>query len=198
MDIDRSTTALLLMDLQRDIVAEDGKFGSQGMGAAVTASGVIPANARALAAAREAGLPVLHIGVEQRPGLVMNLSAGLFAGVVESGALMAGTPGAEFMPDVAPLDDEYVAMKGAVSGFAGTDLEAQLRNIGVRDLVLGGVATNFVIEGTARQAVDAGYRVTILRDACCSFTPEMHEFALTVLENLASIATVDDFVAALA
>lgn len=51
--------------------------------------------------------------------------------------------------------------------------------------------------GTTRQAVDLGYRVTILRDACASFSPELHQFALGVRANLATISTVEEFVAAL-
>ena len=79
----------------------------------------------------------------------------------------------------------------------GTDLDAHLRNAGIRDLVLCGVATNFVIDGTARQAVDAGFRVSILTDGCASFDPAWHETALQVLAMLTSQATVDDFASAI-
>jgi nicotinamidase-related amidase len=96
-----------------------------------------------------------------------------------------------------PQAGEYVALKAATSGFAGTGLDAHLRNSGIRHLVLVGVATNMVVEGTTRQVVDFGYQVTILGDGCASFSPELHEFALGVLENLATISTVDEFIAAL-
>lgn len=197
MDIDVARTALLVMDLQHDIVSPQGKFGSQGLGEAVEAAGTIGACARALTAARAAQMAVVHVGVEVRDGQALNTSAGLFAGIAELGALQAGSQGAAFMDDVAPADGELVVMKAAVSAFAGTDLDAHLRNAGIRDVVLCGVATNFVIDGTARQAVDSGYRVSILTDGCSSFDPGWHTTALEVLTMLTAQATVDDFVAAL-
>jgi nicotinamidase-related amidase len=196
MDVDRSSTALLLMDLQHDIVSPQGKFGSQGLGAAVAAAGTLNSCARALEAARGAGIAVVHVGVEIRDGQTPNTSAALFAGIAEAGALKVGSEGAAFMPEVAPIDGELVVMKSVVSAFAGTDLDADLRNRGIRNLVLCGVATNFVIEGTARQAVDAGFAVTILADGCSSFDPAWHDTALEVLAMLTSQATVDNFVAA--
>lgn len=197
MNVDTSSTALLVMDLQHDIVSPQGKFGSQGLGAAVEAAGTIGACARALEAARAAGMSVVHVGVEVRAGQELNTSAGLFAGIAEAGALQAGSEGAAFMAEVAPGQGELVVMKAAVSAFAGTDLDAHLRNSGIRDLVLCGVATNFVIDGTARQAVDAGYRVSILTDGCSSFDPAWHDTALQVLAMLTSQATVEEFASAL-
>lgn len=197
MDIDKSSAALIAMDFQHDIVSVDGKFGSQGLGAVVEQMGAIPAAARALGAARDAGLHVAHVGVSVADGQALNTTAGLFAGIHALGALQSGSDGVNFVDEVAPLPGEFIAMKAAVSGFAGTGLDAHLRSSGIRHLVLVGVATNMVIDGTTRQAVDMGYQVTILRDGCASFSPELHDFALGVLENLATISTVDDFIAAL-
>lgn len=196
MDIDVSTTALLVMDLQHDIVSTEGKFGAGGLGAAIAEAGTLGRVADALTAARTSGMQVVHVGVEIRDGLMPNVSAGLFAGVVEAGACQAGSKGVAFAPEVAPIDGELVVMKAAVSAFAGTDLDSHLRNKGIRNLMLAGVMTNFVVEGTARQAVDQGFAVTILTDGCGSSTSEMHEFSLSVLEMLTSQATVQDFVAA--
>jgi len=197
MNIDVSTTALLAMDLQHDIVSTEGKFGAGGLGAAIAEAGTLNRVAAALAAARAADMEVIHVGVAIRDGLMPNISAGLFAGVMESGACRAGGEGAEFAPEVAPIDGELVVMKAAVSGFAGTELDAHLRNRGIRNLVLTGVMTNFVVEGTARQGVDQGFAVTILRDGCASATEDMHNFSLTVLEMLTAQETVADFVTAL-
>ncbi len=197
MELTTGRTALLVMDYQHDIVAEDGKFGSQGLGAEVTAAGAIKKAAQALTAARESSLPVAHVGVCVKPGQALNLSAGLMAGIAALGALQEGSSGVEFMADVAPADGEFVVMKTTVSSFASTGLDVHLRNADISHLVLAGVATNMVVEGTARHAVDLGYQVTILGDACASFSPEMHEFALEVLSHLVSVGTVDEFVAAL-
>jgi nicotinamidase-related amidase len=88
-------------------------------------------------------------------------------------------------------------MKATISALAGTDLDAHLRNRGIRNLVLCGFATNFVVEGTARQAVDAGYAVTILSDGCSSFDSAWHEMSLQVLALLTTVSTIDEFSAAL-
>ena len=198
MEIERSTTALLVMDLQHDIVSTEGKFGSQGAGQAVADAGTVESCSRALGIARAAGLVVIHVGVEVRDGQALNVTAQLFAAVSELGALQAGSAGAEFAPPVAPKAGELVVMKAAVSAFAGTDLDAHLRNRGIRNLVLCGFATNFVVEGTARQAVDLGFAVTILADGCSSFDPTWHEVGLQVLAMLTNQATIDEFAAALA
>lgn len=197
MEVDRSKTALLVMDLQHDIVSIDGALGSHGLGAEVKKAGTVEQCSRALQAARGAGLPVIHVGVHAVDGFAMNTSAQLMATVEASGALRAGSAGAEFMPEVAPAEGELVLMKPTVSAFAGTGLDLHLQNAGVRHLVLCGVATNFVVEGTARQAVDSGYEVTILSDGCSSFVPSWHDTALEVLAMLTALASVDDFIAAL-
>jgi len=197
MDIDHGSTTFVAMDFQHDIVSVDGKFGAHGLGEQVEAAGAIPTAARALAAARSAGLSIAHVGVSVADGQALNMSAGLMAGIAAMEALREGSDGAAFVEPMAPQPGEFVVMKATVSGLAGTPLDGHLRSAGIRHLVLTGAATNMVVDGTTRQAVDMGYQVTILRDGCASFSPELHEFALGVLENLATIATVDDFVESL-
>ncbi|MFN0090269.1 MAG: cysteine hydrolase family protein [Acidimicrobiales bacterium] len=196
MNVDNSTTALLVMDLQHDIVSIDGALGSHGLGFEVEKAGTIEACSRALEAARRSGTPVVHVGVAIPDGFAVNTASQLMQTVVAAGALREGSAGAEFMAQVAPRDAELVVMKQTVSAFAGTSLALHLHNAGIRHLVLCGVATNFVVEGTARQAVDGGFQVTILTDGCSSFSTEWHEAALEVLAMLTSFASVDEFVAA--
>jgi nicotinamidase-related amidase len=196
MQYEPRSTALLVMDLQHDIVAADGVFGSQGPAAAVAEAGVLTTCARALRVARTAGLAVVHVGVETRDGQAVNTSAPQLAGLADPGVMDAGSPGTAFMPEVRPEAGELVVMKAAISAFAGTDLEVQLRVRGIGHLVLCGFATNFVVEGTARQAVDMGYPVTVLTDACCGFDVAAHKASLEVLALLTTLATTDDFAAA--
>ena len=86
-------------------------------------------------------------------------------------------------------------VKRGVSAFAGADLDLVLKAKGIQVLVLTGFATNFVMEGTARDAVDRGYAAIVLKDCCASFSDEMHRFALeAVLPQLAVVSTMDDFV----
>jgi nicotinamidase-related amidase len=195
-DIEIPRTVLLVMDFQNDLVDPGGAFGSQGAAAEVKEKRAIENTARALAAAREMGLNVVHVAVAWRPGhREANRSAPLFAGVGEAGALVEGTWGGDFHPDLRPAQGELVITKRGVSALTGTELDRLLRLRDVNVLVLTGFATNFVVEGTARDAVDRGYRVIVLSDCCASFTGEMHRFALdAILPQLGTVTTSQEFI----
>ena len=196
--INASKTALLVMDFQNDIVDPKGALGSQGLADQVSKSNAIPNAAKALAAARKAGMLVVHVAVAYRPGHPeVAEGAALFQGIKAAGALVEGSWGAEFHPDLQPLDGDLVITKRGVSAFAGTDLELILRNYGIDNVVLTGIATTFVLEGTARHAVDLGIPVTVLDDCCASMNADMHAASLTVLEILGVLSNVDEFIAGL-
>jgi len=197
--LDRAKTALLVMDFQNDIVDPKGVLGSQGIAAQVHESNAIENTAKALSAAREKRMLIVHVGVAFRPGHPeIGPGAPLFQGIKDGNALLEGSWGADFHPDVKPADGELVVLKRGVSALAGTDLNPLFRNKAITHLVLTGIATNFVIEGTARDAVDAGYQVTILTDCCASFNAEMHTFSLQILSQLGAAGPVAEFVLALA
>ncbi len=198
LNLNKTQTALLVMDFQNDIVDPKGKFGSQGMAAQVQEKKAIENTARAIAAARNKGVLVVHVGVAFRPGHPeISGNAPLFAGVKNADALVEGTWGAEFHPGVKPAEGEMVVIKRGVSALTGTELNPVLRAKGITTLVLTGIATNFVVEGTARDAVDNGYSVVVLKDCCASFTDELHQFSLQVLPQLTTISTADEFIQAL-
>lgn len=191
-------TAYLVMDFQNDIVDPKGAIGAQGMAAQVREKDAIENTVRALAAARGAGVLVVHVGVAFRPGHPeIGPGAPLFQGIKKAGALLEGSWGAEFHPQLQPADGELAVIKRGVSALAGTDLDAIFRHRRIDTLVLAGIATNFVIEGTARHAVDEGYQVVVLSDCCASFDDAMHGFSLQILSQLGSSATADEFCAAL-
>jgi nicotinamidase-related amidase len=200
ISIDPTRTALLVMDFMNDMVHPDGKFAEQGWPAEIEERGVIESAARALATAREAGLIVIHVRVAWRPGHPdANRDAPLFAGVAEADALVEGTWGADFHPDLKPAEGELVILKRSVSAFAGTELERLLTRQGIGTLVLAGFSTNFVVEGAARDAVDRGYRVIVLEDCCASQTEDMHQFSVqVVLPLLGEVVTADDLIGTLA
>lgn len=197
LTIDQAKTALLVMDFQNDIVDPKGAIGSQGMAAQVQEKKAIENTAKALAAARGKGLLVVHVGVAFRKGHPeIGPGAPLFQGIKQANALLEGSWGADFHPGVKPTEGEIVVIKRGVSALAGTDLNPMLRGKGINTLVLTGIATNFVIEGTARHAVDAGYQVIVLKDCCASFNEQMHTFSLQILSQLGATGTVEEFAAA--
>lgn len=88
--------------------------------------------------------------------------------------------------------------KRGVSAFYGSDLAPLLATAGIDTLLLSGVATNFVVEGTAREATDRGYDPVIVGDCCASLSQEAHDAALaTSLPFLATISNLDEVIAAL-
>ena len=199
INIDKGRTALLAMDFENDLVHEDGAFKDFGFAAMVKANDVLGKTARLLDAARRSGVKVIYVSVKFRPGHPeAPKSAGLFQAVVQANALVEGTWGAAIHDAVAPREGEPVVTKRAVSAFAGSDLANLLSISGITTLLLAGVATNFVVEGTAREATDRGYDVVIVGDCCASASQEVHDAALnTSLPFLTTISNLDEVTAAL-
>lgn len=85
---------------------------------------------------------------------------------------------------VASLDrqpSDLVVTKRQWGAFYGTELDQQLRRRGIKTIVIGGVATNFGVESTARAAFDRGYAVVFAEDAMTTLSPEAHQFATQVI-----------------
>jgi biuret amidohydrolase len=175
-----TATALLLMDLQNDIVSPQGKLGRHGLAAQAEKRGVLRSAAAVLSAFRSRKLAIAHVRLAFRKDYLDALSvAPRIAKLKEMGAAQAGTWGTEFAPEVAPAEGELIVNKQCVSPFFNTGLYAWLARHSIRTLVLGGVATNVVVESAARFADDAGFATVVLEDCCSSVSDEMHEFAVT-------------------
>ena len=191
---DPTRAALLLLDFQNYGLHADGYWAKQGLPDFPASAYPAVANAaQALAAARHAGLLVVHGAAAWRPGSPeMNMSIPAFARGPDRA--VEGTWAAAFYEPVRPEPGELVIIKRSVSALAGTELDRLLRVRDVNTLVLAGIATNFAVEGTVREAVDHGYRAVVLADCCASVTAEMHDFAIRViLPELCTVSTVEAF-----
>ncbi len=99
---------------------------------------------------------------------------------------------------MAPQEGEVVVTKKGASAFAASDLDQILRTSHIGTLILSGVATNFAVEGTARQASDLGFNTIVVGDCCASMSQEAHDAALnTALPFLSAISNLEEVVAAL-
>jgi nicotinamidase-related amidase len=127
----------------------------------------------------------------------INPRAPIFRGILSAGALLEGSWGSQFDSTVQPLEAEPIIFKRGVGAFGGTDLQRMLQVASIKTLILAGVATNFVVEATARHAVDAGFGVIVLQDCCATFNAAMHDAALAFLTFLGAVVAVDELVAAL-
>ncbi|MCB5907396.1 cysteine hydrolase family protein [Streptomyces pinistramenti] len=175
-------TALLVMDVQNAIVSR------------VDDPGYLPRLAGAVAAAREAGIPVLHVVIGFRAGHPEAHPRNKSFGALPTGAFTADDPGAAIHPDLTPRPEETVVTKRRVSAFSGSDLELVLRSRGIDHLVLTGIATSGVVLSTLRQAADLDYRLTVLTDACYDPDPEVHQLLTAkVFPRQADAVTIDEW-----
>ncbi len=85
--------------------------------------------------------------------------------------------------ELAPGDDEIVLPKGSSSVFVSTHIDYLLRNLGVKQLVLSGLLTDQCVESAVRDACDLGYLVTLVPDACATYTEERHQFSLRAIKG---------------
>jgi nicotinamidase-related amidase len=82
--------------------------------------------------------------------------------------LRPDTSGVSHDPRVAPADGEPVVVKDVPNAFLGTDLEQRLRSEGIDELVIAGMMTSMCVDATVRAAVDLGFEVTVVGDACAA------------------------------
>ena len=103
------------------------------------------------------------------------------------------------VPEIAALPAAVHITKRQHSAFFGTELDLQLRRRGIGTVVVCGLATNFGVEGTARDAYNLNYAVVIAADACSGTAPTMHEFAIEkILPRISRVRASAEIVAALA
>lgn len=198
MNFDPSRAALLSMDFQNYGIHPQGYWARHGEPDwPALARPALENTARVLAAARDTALLVIHVGVAWREGgPEINRAARLFSRAPDRS--IEGTWGSEFCEPVKPLLGEFVVYKRGVSALAGTELDRLFRIRDVNTLVLAGVATQFVVEGTARDAVDRGYRVVVLEDCCASRRRNVHDFSINViLRELCDVTDSKRFIAEL-
>ena len=171
--------ALLLLDLQNEMVDPRGKIGSGGLAKIVEERGVLANAVRARDLARRNNLPVVFVRLGFRADHADVLSvAPRIARLKAHGAAVLGTWGTEFPTLLAPREEDLVVTKQCVNPFYGTSLLNWLLSRRITRVVIGGVATNLVVESTARAADDAGLAVTVLEDCCASPNPTWHAFSI--------------------
>lgn len=188
----------LVLDMENDLVAEDGPNGKGPLGAQVRSRGIIPRTAAAIAKARAAGVPIGYVRVgfspdyREAPGTSV-----IFNGARQHGLFKLGSWGTEVHKDLAPQPGDFDIVKHRVSPFYAANLEAILRAHGIQRIFCSGVSTVAVVQGTVRDAHDRDYVVTVLEDCCACPTAEDHEAAIRVLQRFASFTTSDavDFAA---
>jgi ureidoacrylate peracid hydrolase len=200
LKIDVPGSALLMLHCQNDLVKPDGKFAASGMPAQVANHDLLHKWATILKASREAGLRVIYVNNVFTPGFpeLGPTPFPLMVGTRGYNAFLKGTWGAANPQEIAPHEGELVIDNYNSSAFSYTSLDLVLRANGIRNLYLAGVATTFVINSTARYGAELGYLMTIIADACTSFSDEMHDFEIAkVLPHFGAICQSTELIAGL-
>ena len=192
-------TALLILDVQNELVDPQGKVGKEGFARVVEQRGLLPRIAKVLAAMRSRGLPVAFVNVGFRADYADAISRSARLQRLKSmNAIISGTWATDFPEAIEPLPSEIVYTKRAVNPFFNTALESWLHRNGVDTVVLCGVYTHMVVDSTARYADDAGFHVKVLEDCCASPDPELHRIECEkILPLFGQVMGSADFLASL-
>ncbi len=184
------TTALIIIDMQRDFL-EPGGFGhALGNDVSLLRDAIEPIR-RVLEACRAAGMLVIHTREGHRPDLADLPAAkrrrGRFAtGIGDPGPmgriLVRGEDGHDIIPELAPAPGEPVLDKPGKGAFFATDLEPMLRARGIAHLVVCGVTTEVCVHTTVREANDRGFECLVLADCVGSYFPQFQEAALAMIK----------------
>jgi nicotinamidase-related amidase len=185
-----STTALVIIDMQRDFV-DAGGFGEVlGNDVSLLRKAIAPTK-RVLDAARERGLLVIHTREGHRPDLAdlpeaKKLRGRLKTGIGDPGPmgriLVRGEYGHDIIDELKPAPGEPVVDKPGKGAFYATDLDSMLHNRGIRQLVVCGVTTEVCVNTTVREANDRGYDCLVLEDCVGSYFPEFQVAALAMIK----------------
>jgi len=188
--VDASTTALIVIDMQRDFCAPGGYAARAGLDIARLAA-PIAAIQRLLGAARRAGLLVVHTREGHRGDLSDCAPAKLLRSAAAGAAigspgplgrlLVRGEAGHDFIAELRPAPGEPVIDKPGYGAFHQTDLALILANRGIATLLLCGVTTEVCVHSTLREAVDRGFACITVGDACAASDPALHDAALAMI-----------------
>ncbi|MGA7476488.1 MAG: hydrolase [Thermoplasmata archaeon] len=189
LDLDKKTTALVVIDLQKGIASSGRTF-------APHSTEVVVQNAAKLAEAfRKNGMPVFLVHVVSTPAERLDVVSD-DPGWRPSGPLPADA--SDFVPEIGPKEGDLTIAKKQWGAFYGTELELQLRRRGMRTIVLCGISTNYGVESTARFAYEYGFQQVFAEDAMSSSSAEMHHAAINIaFRRIGRIRTTDEILEAL-
>jgi gluconolactonase len=196
--LDASRCAVIIQDMQNDVVMEGGAFASSGSPAHCREQNAIHNGARLAAAARARGVPVIHVWFIVEPGCPgVTMNAPLFEGLADAKAMVRGTWGAAPVPGLAAMAGDHVVEKQRMSAWEGSRLETVLKALGRDFVIVTGAWTNMSIEHTARTGADKGYYMMVPEDCCSTMNSEWHTASVNyALQNVAVVTDADAIISA--
>ena len=191
--------ALIIQDLQNDVMGEGGAFASTGAAAHARTQNVVDNVRRVANAARQRGVVVIHVWNIIEPGAEgLALNAPLFEGVADNKAMVRGTWGAAPVSGLEPQAGDFVVEKMRMSAWEGTRLEALLRGAGRDMIIVTGAWTNMSVEHTARTGADKGYFMIVPEDCCSTMNADWHRASIQyAMQNVAAVTKASEVIGAL-
>ena len=192
---DPKTTALVVIDMQRDF-AEPGGFGASLGNDVSRVQAIVPTVKKLIEGFRAAGLPVIHTMECHRPDLSDLPPAKRNRGnptirIGDEGpmgrVLIAGEAGTAIIDELAPIIGEIVIEKPGKGAFYATAFGDELKKLGTRQLVFAGVTTEVCVQTTMREANDRGYECLLAEDATESYFPEFKASAIAMIRAQGAI-----------
>jgi biuret amidohydrolase len=189
-EFDLDSTALVMIDMQRDFV-EPGGFGEMlGNNVSLLRSSIEPCK-ELLETARRAGMFIIHTREGHRPDLSDLQPAKKQRGHLKTGIgdvgpmgriLVRGEVGHDIIPELYPIAGEPVVDKPGKGAFYDTDLLGILRNRAIKTLIVCGVTTEVCVHTTVREANDRGFNALVPEDCTASYFPEFKRIALEMVK----------------
>lgn len=196
--VDPAHTAVVTSEMQRGVVGDHAIFPA--LAAAARSRDVVGAVARLCEGARQAEVPIVHGCAVALPGQVgANTNARVFTAAAGSEVtLVAGSDAAALVPELGDTSRDLVLTRiHGLGPMARTDLAPILENLGVTTIVVGGVSVNVAITNLVMDAVNAGFRVVVPRDAVVGVPVEYGDAVIAgTLAVLAELCSVDALLAA--
>jgi gluconolactonase len=197
--LDPGRTAMLIQDLQNDVIIDGGAFAESGSPQHAKDQNVVANVADLAAACRAKGVPVIHVWYIVEDGaLGLKLNAPLFNGVKDTGALVRGSWGAAPADGLEAQPGDYVVEKMRMSAWQGTRLENLLAGLGRDTIIVTGAWTNMSIEHTSRTGADKGFNMIVPEDGCSTMNADWHAASINyALQNVAQVTSCGAVKAAL-
>jgi len=220
IEIDTASTAVIVVDMQNDFGSKGGMFDRAGIDISGIQKAVGP-TAKVLASAREAGIKIVYLKMAFRPDLsdlgapdsvnrLRHLQFGVGKTIRapdgrESRILIRDTWDTDILPELKPQADDVVIYKHRFSGFYQTDLDATLKKLGIKHLIITGCTTSVCVESTVRDAMYRDYSCVLLTD--CMSQPTLghslpgsnHDASLVLISEAGFgwVSSSDQFIKAL-
>lgn len=196
--LDPARCALIIQDMQNDVVMDGGAFASSGSPAHAREQNVIENIRRLADAARARGVMVIHVWYIVEPGAPgLPLNAPLFEGLVDANALVRGSWGAAPVPGLEAKPGDLIVEKMRMSAWEGTKLETILKSSRRDTVIVTGAWTNMSVEHTARTGADKGYVMIVPENACSTMNADWHRASINyALTNVSAVVKCDDVIRA--